>query len=153
MKTKKTSIMTISVDQDIKQSLDLIALEIDITISKLARNLIYTTLDDYKLLKLSRISKFVYAFRSSCSILEQTTINENVESQSEEEVNIGVVIDNDIKDEMNIYAKQLGIPLKTFARNLIYIGLKDLKLLKKTGILKFTLAFEAFIKTYFKKDL
>lgn len=152
MKKKNTSVMTISVDSDIRKSLDLIALEIDITISKLARNLIYSSLEDYKLLNTMGIGKQIYAFRSSCNIIEHQSIATNNCTDLDQEVNIGVVIDNNIKEVMNDYSKQLGIPLKTFARNLIYIGLNDLKLLKKVGILRFTLAFEAFIGTYFKKD-
>ena len=55
---------------------------------------------------------------------------------------ISVVVDKDVKELLDKYAAELDISVSRFARNLIYIGLDDFKLLKKTGLLKIVLSFK-----------
>ncbi len=148
-KTTKKSTLSISIDHEIRDLLVSLSNDLDLTISKLARNLIYTSLDDYKILCKVGLNKHIYAFRTSCKSLSKHTATEgSTDEELEPTAQISVVLDSDVKDIMERYSKKLGIPMKTFARNLIYIGLKDLKLLKKIGILQISLAFDSFIKTY-----
>lgn len=154
-KSKKTSVITVSLDSDVKADLDQMSLELDLTISKLARNLIYTTLDDYELLNVFGINKHIYNFRASCNSLQGIDSFEKSDAKSvDSNAQISIIIDSEVKGILERYANNLEVTLKQFARNLIYIGLNDLKLLKKTGVLRLSVAFDQFIKGYlgFKKS-
>lgn len=148
-KTAKKSTLSISIDQEIRESLVSLSASLDLTISKLARNLIYTSLDDYKLLSKVGLNRHIYAFRASCKNLSDCNALEGVIGEElGNSALISVVLDSEVKEIMEQYSKKLGIPMKTFARNMIYIGLKDLKLLKKIGILQISKSFDAFLNTY-----
>lgn len=152
---KATSIITVSIDEDVRISLDTIAGELDLTISKLARNLIYATLDDYQLPEkfgLGVVSKRILAFRSQCKVLEKQTVSEGyLDEEQEFNAQISVVIDTEVKESLEHLSKVLGIPVKMLARNFIYIGLRDFKLLKKVGIVQAAVAFDSFMRAFFKR--
>lgn len=151
---KNTSIITVSIDEGVRDSLDKLGTKLDLSISKLARNLIYSTLDDYRLPEkfgLSIVSQRIFAFRSQCNALEKVQVEEGViDVEQDLTAQISVVIDSEVKEYLENLSKILGLPTKVIARNFIYIGLRDINALKKVGVFQIALAFDSFIKTYFK---
>lgn len=53
----------------------------------------------------------------------------------DDKVTMSVVIDREVKELIEQYAKELDLSASKFARNLIYVGLDDYKLCKKVGII------------------
>ena len=67
------------------------------------------------------------------------------------QVTLSVIIDKEVKELLDKYAKELDLSTSRFARNLIYVGLDDFKLLKKVGIIRTILAFKALLGTIKEK--
>jgi hypothetical protein len=67
------------------------------------------------------------------------------------QVTISVIIDKEVKELLDKYSKEIDLSTSRFARNLIYIGLDDFKLLKKIGIIRTCLAFRTLLDTIRKK--
>ena len=57
-------IISVVIDKDVKEVLEKCAAEIDLSVSKFARNLIYIALDDFKLMKKVGIIKLAKTFRT-----------------------------------------------------------------------------------------
>lgn len=53
----------------------------------------------------------------------------------DDKVTMSVVIDREVKELIEKYAKELDLSASKFARNLIYVGLDDFKLCKKVGMI------------------
>jgi hypothetical protein len=152
-KTDKSVTITISIDKDVKKSLEKFAQETDLTVSRLSRNLIYESLYHFRLLdkvnlgnqmlpiKLGHFRKSMNEYAST--INQPLTINDKFD-----QIQISVIVNEEIKNTMDIYSKSLNMPLKMFASNMLYIGLNDFKLLNKIGIIKIAIAFEKFITAF-----
>lgn len=65
----------------------------------------------------------------------------------EDKVTMSVVIDRDVKELIEKYAKELDISASRFARNLMYVGLDEFKLCKKAGVIRVGLTFRALLKS------
>ncbi len=144
--------ISVSIDKDVKELLEEYSHELDLSVSKFARNLIYSALDDFKIL---RVTGAIALSKTFGDILEKIPVyskrlDENITSDLERSVVISVVIDAEVKKQLDKYAKEIGLPLNIFARNLIYVALQDFKLLKKVGLVKIAIAFKAFIQSFIK---
>lgn len=154
MKEQQKSVtISISIDQDVKKELENYASDMDLTISRLSRNLIYIALDDFKILNPIKLGKQMLPlnidhFKRSAT--EYSNFSEFAQNQDEmtKPVQISVIIRQDIKEQMECYAKQLNMPLKMFATNMLYVGLKSINLLNKVGLIKLATAFRNFIRTF-----
>lgn len=70
----------------------------------------------------------------------------------DDKVTISVVIDREVKDQLEHLSKEFDLSVSKLARNLIYTGLDDMKVLKKTGLVRLVLGFRA-IKDNLKTSL
>lgn len=61
----------------------------------------------------------------------------------DDKVTISVIVDREVKDQLEKYAKELDLSVSKLARNLIYMALDDLNILKKTGLVRLVLGFRA----------
>lgn len=61
----------------------------------------------------------------------------------EDKVTISVVIDREVKELLENYAKELDLSVSKLTSNLIYSALDDLKILKKTGLIRLPVGFRA----------
>jgi len=141
--------ISVSIDKDVKVLLEKYAAEIDLPLSRFARNLIYVSLDSYslKLLKKTGALKLVVPFRAMLESIPayKEKIDKKIAYNAENSVTISVAIDTDVKEELEKIADEVGLPLKTFARNLIYVTLDDFKLLHKVGVIRLAVAFRDFM--------
>lgn len=153
---KDKVIISVPIDSDIKKFLAEYAKEFDIPLSRFARNLIYVALDTFKLLKKTGIIPILKVFRD---LIDRHVTNERVKNSllvtaDKNPVTISVVIDSEVKILLDQYADYLGLPLNILARNLIYIGLDEFKILKFAGFGKLSVlaaSFKDFVKSYQKK--
>ena len=70
-KSENLETIVVTIDKDTKAVLDKYAEELELPIKKLARNLIYTALDDYNFLKKTGLLKVAYKFRRYLEIEEE----------------------------------------------------------------------------------
>lgn len=140
--SKNKTVLTVAIDKEVKGLLEKYGEEQDLTLSKLARNLILISLNDLSLL--SKIG-FLDACLSVKNFLDsRSKTNKNIKPSSEPEdaVNISVILDKETKDLLDAFAEKFDIPVKRFARNAIYSALDDYKFLKKTGLMRVAFHFK-----------
>lgn len=154
MKTKTESVkVTISIDKDVKDTLEQVARELDSTMSKIARNLIYIALDDFKELekvKLGRkmLSTNLNSFKATVEYYTNNLDDKEIDCSEFNLVQISVVMEKDIKEILEAKAQELNMPFKMLAVNMLYVGLREVNLFRKTGVLRLALAFQSFMKTF-----
>lgn len=152
MAAKSNPTISVSIDKDVKVLLEKYAKEIDLTLSRFARNLIYVSIDSYalKLFTKSGATKLVVPFRAMLDSIPayKEKIDKKIAYDAENSVTISVAIDADIKEELEKIADEVGLPLKTFARNLIYVALDDFKLLRKVGVIRLAVSFRDFLDKF-----
>lgn len=68
----------------------------------------------------------------------------------DDKVTMSVVIDREVKEIIEKAAKELDMSTSQFARNLIYTGLDDYKLLKKIGVVRGVIGFRALMNSFKK---
>ena len=148
-KKDETVTITITLDENVKLLLEKSAHEVDLTLSRYARNLIYSTIDDLKILKnLKLINLDLFRIYLSPENLDLKAIKLKPTSG---DVNISVIIRKDIKEKLSIIANDLGLTLKQVTRNLIYVGLHEHEFLKKFGlvkVIKMAVGFREYIKGF-----
>ena len=133
-KKKETVTITITLDENVKNLLEKSATEMDLTLSRYARNIIYTTIDDLPILqnlKLINLDIFKIYLKPKNIDLKGLKLKE-----SPEQVNISVVLRKDVKDKLSRIADSLGLTTKQVTRNLIYVGLHEHDFLKKLGLIQ-----------------
>jgi ribosome biogenesis protein Tsr3 len=148
--SKEKALISVAIDKDVKTLLEKYSREIDLTLSKFARNLIYIALDDFKILKQTGVIRLAMAFRSLLETFPKFKKREERKISEEEEnsVSISVIIDSEVKELLENYASETGLTLKMFARNLIYIALDDFELLRKAGLVRLACAFRKFMESF-----
>ena len=148
--SKEKALISVAIDKDVKALLEKYSREIDLTLSKFARNLIYIALDDFKILKQTGVIRLAMAFRSLLETFPKFNERERKKISEEEEnaVTISVIIDSEIKELLESYANETGLTVKMFARNLIYIALDDFELLRKVGLVRLAQAFRKFMDSF-----
>lgn len=140
--SKNKTVLTVAIDKEVKGLLEKYGEEQDLTLSKLARNLILISLNDLSLL--SKIG-FLDACLSVKNFLDsRSKTNKNIKPSSEPEdtVNISVILDKETKDLLDAFAEKFDLPVKRFARNAIYSALDDYKFLQKTGLMRIAFHFK-----------
>lgn len=157
MATAKDKVsISVAIDKDIKLLLEKYSKEVDLTLSKLARNLIYVAIDSYafKLLSNKKIGRLVVSFRAMLGSIPayKEKIDKKAALIAEQTTTISVVIDSDLKEQLEQIGNQIGLPLKLFARNLIYIALDDFKLLRNIGLIRLAVAFRDFMEKFQSYD-
>ena len=152
-KKKETATITISIDENVKLLLEKSAHEIDLTLSKYARNIIYSSIDDYKILKNTKLINLdLFRIYLSPENIDLKDLEIKIPSRN---VIISVVIRKDIKEKLSKIAEDLGLTLKQLARNLIYVGLYEHSVLKQFGVIKvakIARGFQAYIRKIFGSD-
>ena len=148
--SKENVTISASIDHENKALLEKYAGEIDLTLSRFARNLIYISLDDFKILKKIGCIKIAKTFRDQLSRIPAYDKNVKIRMEEEEKnfTTISIVIDQDTKELIGKYADDVGISMKIFARNLIYVGLDEFKLLRGIGMVRLVFAFKKFLATF-----
>ncbi|MEW6427342.1 MAG: hypothetical protein AB1568_04835 [Thermodesulfobacteriota bacterium] len=146
----KNTTITVAIDKDTKALLEKYAVEMDLTRSKLARNLIYIALDDFKILKFMGVIRAAKVFRDIMEVLHEKLLGKFGTEDMEEIDNdtMSVIIDTEIKELLDRYSAQVGLPLRIFCRNLVYIGLDEFKLLRKVGAVRLAGAFRQFMESF-----
>lgn len=145
--SKGKIVLTIAVDKEVKALLEEYGQGLDLTLSKLARNLILISLNDLNLL--TKIG-FIGACLSVKNFLDsRPKANQNIKPSSEPEdaVNISVIIDKETKELLDTFAEKFDIPVKRFARNAIYSALDDYKFLRKTGLMRIAFHFKNLVES------
>lgn len=140
------------IDKDTKELLEKYAGEIDLTLSKFSRNLIYTALDEFEILKGTGVVKIARVFRDQLSKipLYENKAQARITKNEQNFVTISIVIDQETKEILEKYSGEVGVSMKIFARNLIYVGLDMFKLLKGIGLVRLAFAFRKFIDGFEK---
>lgn len=72
---------------------------------------------------------------------------------SEDKMVLSVVIDKEVKEQLEKYAAELDMSVSRFAGNCIYVALDDYKILKKTGIIRMCLGFRSMMESFQKNGL
>lgn len=150
-------IITVTLDSDVKTLLIKYSKEMDIPLSKLSRNLIYIALDDFKLLKKTGIITVLKVFQD---MVESYVSHEGLRkflivNEDKKPTTISVVVDLDVKEILDLYSDYLGLPMNIFGRNLIYVGLDQLTILRGAGFVKLAkmiTAFKKFVSSYLKDN-
>jgi len=157
MTSQKTITITISIDQEVKLLIEKYARENDLTLSRLTKNLMYEAFRHFKLFEKVKLSDQMLVikadnFRNSMNLYsgQISKIDSSNSNGLGEKVQISIIIERNVKELMDEYAKALDIPFKLFAANMVYIGLNDFKLLHKIGIVHIAKAFEKFIQAFEK---
>ncbi|MCB2170993.1 MAG: hypothetical protein KQI78_25320 [Deltaproteobacteria bacterium] len=148
---KNKVIISVQVDYNIRNLLKKYSKELDLPLSKFARNLIYIALDDFKILNKGGVIPLLKFFTDG---VERHVKHEGIREalialKDKKPVTISVVIDKDVKEQLDKYADYLGLPLNIFGRNLIYVGLDQFKILRMAGFVKLSKmasAFKLFVK-------
>ena len=148
--SKENVAISALIDKGTKELLDNYAKEIDLTLSRFARNLIYISLDDFKILKKIGCIKIAKTFRDQLSKIPayDKKIKSRMEEEEKDFTTISIVIDQDTKELLEKYASDLGLSMKIFARNLIYVGLDEFKLLRGMGIIRLAFGFKKFLDSF-----
>jgi hypothetical protein len=60
---------------------------------------------------------------------------------------ISVLIDKEVKELLDVYAADLDLSVSRFARNLMYVGLDEFKLLRKVGLIQTMTKFSAMLES------
>ena len=152
-KKVETVTITITIDENVKLLLEKSAHEVDMTLSKYARNIIYSTIDDFKILKNLKLLN-LDLFRIYLSP-ENIDLKDLELKPSFGEVNISVIIRKDIKESLSKIANDLGLTLKQVTRNLIYVGLHEHRFLKSFGLvhaMKIAIGFRGYITGFLEAD-
>ena len=149
---KDKVIISVSVDSKVKELLVKSSKDLDIPLSRFARNLIYVALDDFKLLKKAGLITVLKFFRDSVeSYIKHEGIREALfVTKDEKPVTISVVVSAEVKEDLDKYSEYLGLPLNIFGRNLIYVGLDEFEILRKAGfgkLHKMIAGFKDFVRT------
>lgn len=127
-KKHKTVTISVKLDERVKKLLEESAYEVGLSLSEYARNIIYCTLDDYKIL--TKI-KLLY-FDSFGIYLDPKNSHLKIEDiEQPKEVNISVIIREDVKLKLEEIADTLGLTMKQVVRNFIYVGLYEHDVLRK----------------------
>lgn len=145
--------VSISIDKDAKELIEQIGLELDLTLSKMGRNLIYVSLNEFKDLERLKLGRKLLAsnlknFKATLDYYSSDFESKEINSSDFNLVQISVVMDRDVKEVLEEKAKQLNMPFKMLAANLLYVGLREARLLRKTGLLRLANAFLSFIETF-----
>ncbi len=152
-KKEETVTITITIDENVKLLLEKAAHDVDLTLSKYARNIIYSTISDLKILKnLKLINLDLFKIYLSPENIDLKGIELKEPSR---DVNISVIIRKDIKEKLSKVADDLGLTLKQVTRNLIYVGLHEHHFLKNLGLIQVTkiaIGFTGYIKGFFESD-
>lgn len=139
--------INIEIDRDIKESLENLSKELDLTLSNLLRNLILLTLHDMNLLR--TIGLFT-VFNNLRMALEKTPLKSKPSpvDKNADTVLVSVTISKETKILLDRYAKDLEIPIIKLARNFIYSTLDDYNFLKKTGLLRIAFTFKKLLVSH-----
>ena len=78
-KSENTGTVVVTIDKETKAILDAYAEDFEIPIKKLTRNLIYSTLDDYKFLKKTRLLKIALRFKNTLKM--EDSVDEELEKR------------------------------------------------------------------------
>lgn len=140
--SKDKIVLTVAIDKEVKGLLEKYGQELDLTLSKLARNLILISLNDLTLL--SKIGFLGACFSVKNFLDSRPKAKKDIKSTNEPEdaVNISVILDKEMKTLLDSYAEKFDIPVKRLARNAIYSALDDYKFLKKTGLMRIAFHFK-----------
>ncbi len=156
--TKKSVQISVTVDSKVNVLLEKYSQEFDLTKSRFARNLIYVSLDSFKLFKATGLALAGKKFRNLCeAYISHDGIREFITSTKDKEpVTFSVVVDEQANELIKRYADYMELPKKVFVRNLIYVGLEEFQILKVAGfvkLVKLAEGFKNFIKKYKDDDL
>lgn len=135
--------LSVAIDKEVKELLEQYGKELDLTLSKLARNLILISLNDLNLL--SKIG-FLGACLSVKNFLDSLPPKSGKKvtpsNEPEDPVSISMILDQETKELLDTFAEKFDIPVKRLARNSIYAALDDYKFLKKTGLVRIAFHFK-----------
>lgn len=139
---KDKIVLTVAIDKEVKELLEKYGQELDLTLSKLSRNLILISLNDMNLLSKIGFLGACISVKNFLDSLPNSKKKVKPSSEPEDPVNISVILDQETKGLLDIYAENFDIPVKRLARNLIYAALDDYKFLKKTGLVRIAFHFK-----------
>lgn len=139
---KDKIVLTVAIDKEVKELLEKYGQELDLTLSKLSRNLILISLSDMNLLSKIGFLGACISVKNFLDSLPNSKKKVKPSSEPEDPVNISVILDQETKGLLDIYAENFDIPVKRLARNLIYAALDDYKFLKKTGLVRIAFHFK-----------
>lgn len=142
-----------TIDSKVNALLQEYADKLGVKKAKFAKDLIYSSLRNVKLLKNIGILSIAANIRD---VIEFTVKNFGINKQifvhiDDNPVTITITVDVEVKNIMEEYADLLELPFKVFVRNCIYLGLDDFKVFDLLGITKlskYTNAFRKFITGY-----
>lgn len=139
--------LTVAIDKNVKDLLEKYGQELDLTLSKLARNLILISLNDLNLLSKIGFLGACFSVRNFLESRPKSKKNIKLSSEPEDPVNISVILDKQTKELLDTYAEKFDIPVKRIARNAIYSALDDYKFLKKTGLMRIAFHFKNLVES------
>jgi len=150
--------ISVTVDAKVNQLLERYSKEFDLTKSRFARNLIYVSLDGFKLFKATGIALVATKFRKLCEtyISHEGLQDFLIRTKDSDPVTFSVVIDEEAHELIKQYADYIELPKKIFMRNLIYVGLDEFRILKIAGfdkLVKLADGFNDFIRKFKDDDL
>ncbi|MCA1764842.1 MAG: DUF6290 family protein [Desulfobulbaceae bacterium] len=132
-KGHKNITITVKLDERIKTLLEKCSHETGLSLSQYVRNIIYSALEDYRILSdLKRINLDLF----NISTKADTSRIKIEEPGPSKEVNISVIIREDVKAKLEKISTDLGLTLKQVARNFIYVGLYEHDVLRKLGMVQ-----------------
>ena len=148
--SKNNVTIIIEIDKDVKPSLLKHSQELDLTISKFTRNLLYHALNEFKLYRSTGITTIVAAFRNAIDSIpsNKRKIDAKIAELEKRRVTVSIVIDADVKQTIEKLAAEIGLPFKTFTRNLLYVALDDFKLVKKAGVVRVAVLFRGLLDKF-----
>ena len=141
--------ITVAIDKEVKKQLEKYSKDLDTTVSKLSRNLICYSLRETAIeekIGLHYLGKHLINFLDSLPKPIKETLKWR-QNSIEVPVDISVVIEKDIKNELDRYSNKFGISLKRFARNCIYVALDDLDFLTKSGLIQVAFNFRRLLES------
>lgn len=139
--------LTVAIDKDVKELLEKYGQELDLTLSKLARNLILIALNDLNLLSTVGFLGACFTVKNFLESLPKSNKKTKPSSEPEDAVNISVILDKQTKELLDTYAEKFDIPVKRIARNAIYSALDDYKFLRKTGLMRIAFHFKNLVES------
>lgn len=150
--------ISVTVDGQVNQLLERYSKEFELTKSKFTRNLIYVSLDSFKLFKLTGFALAATKFRKLCEvyITHEDMKNCIITTKDRDPVTFSVGIDEQANELIKKYADYVELPKKVFVRNLIYVGLEEFQILRMAGfgkLAKLADGFNSFIRKFKDDDL
>lgn len=139
--------LTVAIDKDVKELLEKYAKDLDLTLSKIVRNLILISLEDFNIIEKVGLFKACNTLRKFLMSISSSNGKVLIDGNTEDNVNISVIMDQSTKDLVDSYSQKLDLPVKRFVRNLIYTALDDYKYLKKTGLIRIAFHFKNLIQS------